>query len=141
MTAEPPGDSIVITNCDIGVGQVRIGPGGELVVMHWDFAGPMVPEWELATTLFHWTQGGSNRESARALAAGYRERRGRLPSLTLGSFSSVITGWLTWLLHRAWEASDPEPCGKRGFAERTVSEVLDEPLTVSKLSALLGAIS
>jgi hypothetical protein len=141
VPAEPPGDSIVITNRDIGVEQVRIGPGGDLVVIHWDFAGPMVPDWELATTLFHWTRSASNLESARALAVGDRERRGHLPSLALGSFSSVITGWLTWLHHRAWEASDPESSDKRAYAERTVSEVLDEPLTVAKLSALLGAIS
>ena len=139
VTAEPPRGAMVVSNCDIGVEQVRMGPGGELVVMHWDFAGPMVPEWELATTLFHWTQRGSNLESARALSDGYRDRRGHLPSLGLGSFSPVITGWLTWLLHRAWEASDPEPSEKRDFAEQSVAEVLDEPLTVGRLHALLGA--
>ena len=141
VTEEPPQDSIVITNCDLGVGQMRTGPGGDLVVMHWDFAGPMVPEWELATTLFHSTQEGSNLEAARALSAGYRERRGYTPSLTLGSFCSVITGWLTWLLHRAWKAADPQPSEKREFERRSVSEVLAEPLTVSKLNALLDAIS
>jgi hypothetical protein len=141
VTAEPPRDGVVISNCDIGVEQVRIGRGGELVVMHWDFSGPMAPAWELATTLFHWSQGGTNLEAARALASGYHARRGRLPALTLDSFSSVITGWLTWLLHRAWEASDPEPSEKRGFAERTVGEVLDAPLTITKLNALVGAVS
>jgi Ser/Thr protein kinase RdoA (MazF antagonist) len=141
VTAEPPQDAIVITNCDIGVEHVRLGAGGELVIMHWDFAGPMVPEWELATTLFHWTQSASNLETASALIAGYSERRGILPSLSLGSFSSVITGWLTWLLHRAWEAAGPEPSEKRQFAERTVREVLDDPLTVAKLSTLVRSFS
>lgn len=141
VTAEPPTGSIVISNCDIGVEQVRMGPGGELVVMHWDFAGPMVPAWELATMFLHWTQGGNNLESARALATGYRERRGHLPALTLGSFSSVVTGSLTWLLHRAWEASDTEPSEKRDFAERTVAELLADPLTVDKLQALLHAVA
>jgi hypothetical protein len=141
VAAEPPRDGVVISNRDIGVEQVRIGPGGELVIMHWDFAGPMAPVWELATTLFHWTQGGTNLAAARALSAGYSDRRGHLPSLTLESFSSVITGWLTWLLHRAWEASDPEPSEKRDFAERTVGELLDAPLTISKLNALLGVVS
>jgi hypothetical protein len=63
------------------------------------------------------------------------------PPLALGSFGSVVTGWLTWLLHRAWEASDPVPSDERAFAERAVSEVLDEPLTVAKLRALLAAVS
>ena len=140
VTADAPRDSIVITNCDISVDAVRLGPAGELVVMHWDFAGPMVPEWELATTLFHWTQGGTNLEAARALSAGYCERRGQTPSLSLGSFSSAITGWLTWLLHRAWEAADPQPSEKRDFAERTLRELLHEPLTVSRLATLLDVI-
>lgn len=141
VTAEPPRSEIVISNCDIGVEQVRIGPGGDLVVMHWDFAGPMAPMWELATTLFHWTQSGRKLEAGRALCAGYRERRSSLPALTLDSFSSVITGWLTWLLHRAWEASDPEPSEKRGFAERAVAELLDAPLTISRLTGLLDAVT
>lgn len=141
VTAEPQQDATVITNCDIGVEHVRIGPGGELVIMHWDFAGPMVPEWELATTLFHWTQSANNLETAKALIAGYRERRGSLPTLALGSFSSVITGWLTWLLHRAWEAADPDPSEKRDFSERTVNEVLDDPLTVAKLNALVDSLA
>jgi hypothetical protein len=141
VTAEPPRDGIVISNCDIGVEQVRIGPGGDLVVMHWEFAGPMAPAWELATTLFHWTQGGTNLEAARALTTGYRERRSQIPPLSLGSFSSVITGWLTWLLHRAWEASDPEPSERRDFARRSVVELLDAPLTVSKLTALVDTVS
>jgi len=141
VTAEPPTTGIVISNCDIGVEQVRLGPAGDLIVMHWDFAGPMTPEWEVATTLFHWTQGGANLEAARALTKGYRERRGHLPPLALDSFSSVITGWLTWLHHRAWEASDPEPSEKRDYARRTVVEVLDAPLTVAKLTALVEAVS
>lgn len=139
--AEPPDDGVVVSNCDLGVEQVRIGPGSDLVVMHWDFAGPMTPEWELATTLFHWTQGGTNLPAARALAGGYRARRGDLPSLGVESFSSVITGWLTWLLHRAWEASDPEPSEKRDFAERSVNEVLDAPLTIAKLNGLVDSVA
>jgi hypothetical protein len=141
VTAQPPVDGVVISNSDLGVEHVRIGPAGELVVMHWDFAGPTAPAWELAGTLFHWTQGGANLDPARALATGYRERRGEVPSLALDSFSSVITGWLTWLLHRAWEASGPEPSEKRDFAERAVAEVLDAPLTVPKLNALIAAVS
>lgn len=141
VTAEPAPESVVITNCDIGVEAVRLGPGSELVVMHWDFAGPMLPEWELAGAFFQWTKAGKNLEAARALRAGYRERCGGMPALTLESFSSVITGWLTWLLHRAWEASDPEASEQRDFAARTLRELLDDPLTVPKLNALVSAVS
>lgn len=129
----------VITNRDLGISSVRIGPGSELVVIHWDFCGPMVPEWELATTLMHWTHSGENLAAARGLLSGYEERRGRAPSLSLESFSPAITGWLTWLFHRAWEATETEPSEKREFSERTLRETLDQPLTVARIAAMLDA--
>lgn len=136
---EPRPESIVITNCDLGINSVRLGEGDDLVVVHWDFAGPMVPEWELATTLMHWTRSGLDLAAARTLLAGYRERRGQAPSLTLGSFTPAITGWLTWLLHRAWEAADPQPSESRDYAERTLRETLDDPLTLARLEAIVDA--
>ena len=52
---------------------------------------------------------------------------------------TAITGWLTWLLHRAWEAADPEPSEGRDFAERTLRETLDHPLSLAKLGAMVAA--
>jgi aminoglycoside phosphotransferase (APT) family kinase protein len=140
VTAEASPESVVITNCDIVVDAVRLGAGQELVVMHWDFAGPMVPEWELASTLLQWTAFGRNLEAARALLEGYKARGGDASSLTLGSFTTAITGWLTWTLHRGWEASGPQPPEKEEFAERALREVLGDPLTVGKLEAFLEAL-
>jgi hypothetical protein len=139
VTAEPAAHDVVMTNRDLGVAQVRLGAGGELVVMHWDFAGPMTREWELASTLFHWTSAGTNLEAARAFSKGYRQRRDASAPLTLESFSTVVTGWLTWLLHRGWEASDPEPSEKRDFAERALRELIDDPLTIARLNELVHA--
>jgi thiamine kinase-like enzyme len=141
IAAEARQESIVITNRDLGINSVRIGEAGELVVIHWDFAGPMMPEWELATTLMHWTGSGTNLEVAQPLLTGYRERRGFAPRLSMSAFSPAITGWLTWLLHRAWEATDPQPSEKREFSERTLRETLDDPLTLAKLEAIMGAAS
>jgi hypothetical protein len=137
ITAEVERDSAVITNRDLNVGAVRIGEADELVVMHWDFTGPMTPEWELATTLMQWTGSGAHPEAARALLDGYVSRAKTMPTLTLGSFTLSVTGWLTWLLHRAWEAADPQPSEQRDFAQRTLRELLDAPLTVAKLNALV----
>jgi hypothetical protein len=139
VTADAPPESVVITNCDIVVDAVRLGRGQELVVMHWDFAGPMVPEWELASTLLQWTAFGRDLEAARRLLDGYRARRGDA-SLTLGSFNTAITGWLTWTLHRGWEASGSQPPEQAEFAERALRAVLDDPLTVGKLEAFLAAL-
>ncbi len=142
VAADASADSVVITNRDINVATVRLGPGGEPVVMHWDFAGPMLPEWELGTTLLQWAfYGGPNLDAARALLDGYRARRGDAPALTLGSFTPAITGWLTWTLHRAWEAaSEPETPEQGEFAERSLRDSLDDPLTVAKLTWFLDEL-
>jgi hypothetical protein len=137
IAAEVEQDAVVITNRDINVGAVRMGEADELVVMHWDFAGPMTPEWDLASTLKQWTGSGAHPDAARALLSGYRARAKEVPTLTLGSFTRSITGWLTWLLHRAWEAADRQPSEQRDFAERALRELLDEQLTVAKLTALV----
>ena len=139
IAAEAVQERVVITNRNLQIGGVRIGPGEDLVVTFWDFSGPMVPDWELATALMHWSNSAANGEAARGLLTGYRERRGSVPELTLESFSPAITGWLTWLLHRGWEAADPEPSERRQFAERTLGEVIDDPLSVARLEALVAA--
>ena len=140
ITAEASPDSVVISNCDIVVEAVRLGPQQELVVLHWDFSGPMVPEWELASTLLQWTTSDHNTEAGRAFLEGYRARSGNTPSLTLGSFTTAITGWLTWTLHRGWEACSPQPPEKEEFAERAVREALADPLSVGKLESFLQAL-
>lgn len=141
VRAEVPPDSIVITNCDITPDAVRLGAGDELVVVHWDYAGPMVPEWELASALLQWCfYSGENVEGGRALLEGYRARAGHVPALTLGSFNVSVTGWLTWTLHRAWEASGDEPPEKGEFADRALRESLSDPLTVGKLKSFLEGV-
>lgn len=109
--------------------------------MHWDFAGPMTAEWELAAALLQWTvYSGLNAEGGRALIDGYRSRAGAVPELSLGSFTSAITGWLTWVLHRAHGAIAPPSEETADFEERSLRDTLDDPLTVAKLSSLLESL-
>ena len=139
--AATPTESVIISNCDIVPEAVRLGPGGEPVIVHWDFSGPMTREWELGSALLQWAlYSGPNLEAARALMDAYRARSGDAPSLTLGSFSTGITGWLTWTFHQACEAIAPESAEKAEFAERALRESLDDPLSVAKLSKLLEAL-
>ena len=139
--ASTPTDGVIISNCDINPEAVRLGPAGEPVVVHWDFSGPMTREWELGSALLHWAlYSGLNLEAARALMDGYRGRSGSAPALSLGSFSTGITGWLTWTFHQACEAIAPESPEKAEFADRALRESLDDPLTLAKLSSLLEAL-
>lgn len=138
---EAPTEGVVISNCDINPEAVRLGPGGEPVVVHWDFSGPMTREWDLGSALLNWALfSGLNLEAGRALMDGYRARSDHALSLTLASFSAGITGWLTWTFHQACEAIAPESAEKAEFAERALRESFDDPLTVAKLSSLLEAL-
>lgn len=142
VTAAPRPGEAVISNCDLVPEAVRFGRGDELVVVHWDYAGPMIPEWELATVLVQWTLfAGLNVEAARALVDGYRDRAGDVPTLTLGSFHVAATGWLNWLHNQTCEALDPATPDKAEFSRRALRETLDDPLTVGRLTGLLDALA
>lgn len=139
--AKPPTEGVIISNCDLVPEAVRLGPGGQPVVVHWDFAGPMTPEWELGSALLQWAlYSALNVEAGRALMDGYRTRSGGAPLLSLTSFSTAITGWLTWTFNQACEAIEPETPEKAKFAERALRESLDDPLTVDALRSFLEAL-
>lgn len=142
VNAAPPAGAARITNRDMVPEGVRFGPADDLVVVHWDFAGPMIPEWELGSALVQWAMySGINHEAARALVEGYRAKSGgAVPTLTLESFTTAIAGWLNWAFNQACEAIDPQSPDKAEFSERALRETLDDQLTVAKLSALLDAL-
>lgn len=137
-----PGEAVV-SNCDIVLEAVRFGRGDELVVVHWDFAGPMYRDWELANVLRHWTvESSPNIEAARALLDGYRQRAsGEAIDLRLDSFTAAISGWLNWLHNQACATIDPESPDQAEFATRALRQVLDDPLRVGDLTALLDALA
>jgi hypothetical protein len=137
-----PGEAI-ISNCDIVLEAVRFGRGDELVVVHWDFAGPMYRDWELATMLYHWAiESGPSVDAARALLDGYRERAGGDgPVLRLDSFTAAISGWLNWLHNQACEVIDPSSPEKAEYSSLALREVLQEPLTVATLTSLLESLT
>jgi aminoglycoside phosphotransferase (APT) family kinase protein len=134
-----PDDDRIIGNRDLGPGATRFGPGDNLVVVHWDFAGPTTKETELALLVTHSSQHSA--DIARAVIDGYRERTGGdVPVLRLSSFAGYVTGWLTWANHRACEAIGTTATPEQAeFAERSMREVLDDPLTVAQLSSLVEA--
>jgi Ser/Thr protein kinase RdoA (MazF antagonist) len=136
-----PGEAI-ISNCDIVLEAVRFGRGDELVVVHWDFAGPMYRDWELAKVLWQWTlESSASVDAARALLDGYRSRSASgAPALRLDSFTAAITGWLNWLHNQACEVIDPETPDREAYSELALRATLDDPLTVAQLQGLLEAV-
>ena len=140
ITMSTAQDDVVIGNRDLQAATVRFGPGDDLVVVHWDFAGPTTKETELALLLAQ--SALHSKDAARAVMEGYRARAGGdVPALSLNSFASYVTGWLTWANHRACEAIAPPDPEVADFAERSLREVFDDRLTVDQLTSLLDAVS
>lgn len=58
---------------NLNPGNVQLGPGGRLVVVGWEHASGLPPEWELSAALAAWAikpNGGINAAGARALLEG-----------------------------------------------------------------------
>jgi aminoglycoside phosphotransferase (APT) family kinase protein len=95
-----PSTEPVLCHNNLTPGNVRLGAGGRLVVVGWEHASGLPPEWELAAALVNWTVnpgGGVNTAAARALVDGYRARAGTLPRLRLGTFRGAATALLNYV--------------------------------------------
>lgn len=112
ITADGGDEPTMLCICDL---TVRSGPGDELVVTHWDFAGAFLPGLELGSVLSSWALGhdGSVNEAAvEALITAYRSQRGPLPKPGLSMFAADVSAWLNWTVGRMSgaldETADPE---------------------------------
>ena len=135
---EPPGGRRVCQS-DLNLEAVRLGPDGELVVVHWDFAGPHVPEWEIGSVALQWVVPTTNPAVARAFAEGYAAGFGSFPTLQLTSFTVAVSQWLNWFHARMCEAIDPSDAELGTYSEGEVRRELADPLTVAKLERVLEA--
>lgn len=126
---------------DLNVDAVRMGANDELTLVHWEFAGPNQPEWELAYVLVHWAiYGVANPGTAAALVAGYRDRAGAAPELDLSSFWLSITANLNWTYDQfctALGASDEE---RRRFSEAELRDLITDPYSVAKIEQVLAEL-
>ncbi|MFF0269529.1 hypothetical protein [Kribbella sp. NPDC004536] len=114
---------------------VRLGRGGQVVVMEWDFAGALTPELEVAAALTQWVMRPDvNAKGLRAFREGYGAN---WPKLDLGAFAVGISGWLNWAYNAICEAIDPGDADRAVFAEREAVGVLDRPMGCRGLEQLL----
>jgi hypothetical protein len=140
----PTPDDRVFSICDLTPEAVRLGPDGDLIVMHWEFAGTTVPAWELAGVLMQWTHGPRgevNVVAARGIAEGYASVAGALPALSLESFTQTVTAWLNWTYNQICDAIDASDAERAAFSEQEMRDCLDDPLTIDKIQAMLDAVA
>ncbi|MEQ7124152.1 hypothetical protein ABN034_06470 [Actinopolymorpha sp. B11F2] len=134
----PAVEPLVVSIADLNIEAVRMAPDDKLALIHWDFAGPHRPEWELAYVLVHWTvYGQANPGTARALVAGYRDRAGAVPPLNLSSFWLTITAHLNWTYDQFCTARSAIGDEKRAYVEGELQQLIADQLTVTKIEQLL----
>ena len=131
LAAEAPMTEPVLSHCDLGPANFGV-VDDELVVFDWERASPIPPMQELGYVLYHWCLGHESR--AAPIVAGYRASG----SVRLGMdmFACTTNASFNFL----WG------CVRRGVSEpdnaevqRTVTEMLDNPLTIGSLESLLDA--
>jgi Ser/Thr protein kinase RdoA (MazF antagonist) len=136
-----PTSAPVLSHNTLGPENVRVGPGGRLVVLDWEHAGGQPPDWELGDTLMIWTiEAGSriNVAGVHALLDGYRSVAGSLPPLELSMFSGAASSFSNYVfgeISTALQASDEED---RQHADRSVRHLLSIVPGRQLLEQLLG---
>jgi hypothetical protein len=130
-----------ICQSDLNLDAVRLGANDELIVVHWDFSGPHIPEWELGSAFMQWAVNSGNPATARAFGEGYAESAGSFPAMQLTSFTVAISQWLNWFHARVCEAIDPSEAELGAYSEGEVHQLLTDPLTVAKLERVLEALA
>jgi hypothetical protein len=137
-TAEP-----VLCHNNLNPANVRLGPGGRLIVVGWEHASGLPPEWELAAALVSWAVdpgGGINTAGARALVAGYRARAGARPALCLDSFRGAAIGLLNYVAGQVHQALHASAGDDRRYADRSVRHLLTHLPTRAVYEQLLDAV-
>ncbi len=112
---------------NLNPGNVRVGPGGRLIVTGWEHASELPPEWELSAALASWAvnpNGGINAAGALALLEGYRERAGWLPALTLDTFRGKAIGLQNYVAGQVSQALDAAGTDDEPYAGRSVRHLL-----------------
>jgi Ser/Thr protein kinase RdoA (MazF antagonist) len=129
----------VLCHCNLIPSNVRVGAGGELVILDWDKVGGLPATWELGQALTQWSVGiveSIDRPAAQALAEGYGATAGIAEPIDLGIFNAAISNWLLYLYGQASIALSGEE-SDRTQARRNTVDLLERPRTRESLESLL----
>jgi Ser/Thr protein kinase RdoA (MazF antagonist) len=138
VAARPPAEPPILCHCDLIPENVRPGLGG-LVVIDWEHAGALPPDWELGYVLAAWC-GQGDTAGAGALVGAYRECGGAVAGPDLGIFAAAASAWLNFAAGLAVRALAGGDTDQQEFVIRNLTELLARPLDRARLELLLGAI-
>lgn len=134
----------VLCHNNLNPGNVRLGAGGRLIVVGWEHASGLPPEWELSAALAAWAVnpgGGVNAAGARALVDGYRARAGSPPRLSLDTFRGAATGLQNYVAGQVELALDASSEEDQRYADRNVWHLLAHLPSRATYERILDAVS
>jgi Ser/Thr protein kinase RdoA (MazF antagonist) len=122
--ARAEGAPAVMGHRDADAKNFMLSPGGTLLLVDWDQAGPAAPQQEVASLALRWggvVLGEPSREVVRAFIEGYRAAGGRVDQFRPPDCAGFLNAMLGWYELNARRALGETPCGPGGEAAATLA--------------------
>jgi Ser/Thr protein kinase RdoA (MazF antagonist) len=123
---------------------VRIAGRDDVVVVGWEHASAIPPDWELGAALRAWSEHGDpelGAAAAQSLLEAYRDIAGGPDRLELAMFSSTVTALLNWTATRVQIALTCDDEERRELAARNLPSLLEDPLSLPKIERLVEMVA
>ena len=123
---------------------VRLAGRDDVVVVGWEHASAIPPDWELGDALRAWSAGTDlelGAAAARSFLDAYRQLAEGPDELELSMFTSSVTALLNWTATRVQIALTCDDAQRRQLAARNVPGLLRDSISLPKLERFLGMLS
>ena len=117
---------------------VRLAGDDEILVIGWEHASAIPPDWELGDALRAWSEGSDlelGAAAAQSLLDAYRELADGPERLELSMFASSVTAVVNWIATRVQIALTCDDEERRDLANRNLPALLEDPISPQRSSS------
>ncbi len=126
----PDPKTLVVTHTDFQRQNVLLEPGGRFVLLDWDDAGPMTPNWSLAGALDSWHVRGTevDADGIQEMMRAYRAAGGQAQLTDLTDFAGSIGGYVNYVYSQAGLSLEVSaPLTLRADADAQMPDLIPSP--------------
>jgi hypothetical protein len=134
----------ILSHASLTPDAVRIAGRDKILVIGWEHATAIPPDWELGDALRAWSQGSDlelGAAAARSLLAACREVAEGPDHVELSMFTSSVNALLNWTATRVEIALTSDDEALRELADRSLPALLEDPISLPKLQRLVNMLS